>query len=53
MVLLELMGTTTVAKQRTSSFHIDAMHDNPVGVVKPGFIDDEDDEGDEQRRAGR
>lgn len=52
---IELLDKTTAAKQCTAKghrfavFHIDATDDDPVGVVKPGFVDDEDDEqGDEQ-----
>ena len=47
---IDLLDKTSAAMQRTAkgrrfaAFHIDAMDDNPVGVVKPGFVDDEDDE---------
>ena len=52
---VNLLDKTTTAKQRTAkgnrfaSFYIDAMNqDNPVEVVKSGFVNDEDDECDEQ-----
>ena len=50
---LDLLDKSTAAKERTAkahrfaAFHIDARDDDPVGVVKPGFANDEDDEANE------
>jgi hypothetical protein len=48
---IDFLDKTTAAKQRTAkgnrfaSFHINAMNeDYPVEVLKPGFVNDEDDE---------
>ena len=49
---IDLLDKTTVAMQRTAkgrrftSLQIELMDNNPVGVVTPGFADDEDDGGD-------
>ena len=53
---LDLLDKTTAAKQRTAkanrfaSFHIDAMNDDDaIEVVRAGFVNDEDDEGDDEQ----
>ena len=51
---LDLIDKTTAAKQRSAkgnrfdSFHIDALSEDSLVVINSGFVDDEDDEGDEQ-----
>jgi hypothetical protein len=53
---LDLLDKTTAAKQRTAkarrfaSFHIDTINDDDaVEVVRSGFVNDEDDEGDDEQ----
>ena len=51
---IDLLNKTTAAKQRSAkghslaAFYINAIDDNSVNLVKPGFGNDEDDDGDEQ-----
>ena len=52
---VDSLDKTTAAKQRTAkgnrfaSFHINALDEgSPFEVVNSGFVNDEDDEGDEQ-----